>query len=182
MIEFICFLIFVGIIVFFWGIGEENEQNTLEKPKEQKPQPLPTKDSITFEIESPPTSKGGDKKQSQENKTTESLNNNVPIVPQGNYLDELLTSDLDIKNNLFAQKLRLKQGGNVTEKNRSAGVYAILCEINNRVYIGSSVNLYARMKQHLGELRQKNHHSYRLQEDFDKFGENNFTFWVLEEE
>ncbi len=168
MIEFICFLIFIGILVVFWGISQEQEKPPkLENKKTQnKKTQEEKKHAITFEIQDA-------KKTFEQTETERSI--------QKKYIDELIAQDFDIKGDIFAQILRIKQGGQITQRNKRAGVYAIFSNINNRVYIGSSNNLYVRMKQHLFELRHKKHHSYRLQEDFDKFGEENFTFWVLEE-
>lgn len=47
-------------------------------------------------------------------------------------------------------------------------------------YIGSSVNLRARKRQHFGDLRRGKHKNVRLQRIHDKYGEANLVFEVIE--
>lgn len=65
-------------------------------------------------------------------------------------------------------------------KNKS-GVYKIRNIVNNKFYIGSALDLRDRYKGHLTLLRSEkvNHHSSKLQEDFNKFGEDNFVFEII---
>ena len=51
-----------------------------------------------------------------------------------------------------------------------AGIYIIRTTINSKVYIGSSINLYNRIKDHLKELRRNNHRNQLLQNHFNKYG------------
>lgn len=51
---------------------------------------------------------------------------------------------------------------------------------NCKLYIGSSVNLSARFRKHISELRRRKHHNQYLQNSFNKYGEENFVFVVLE--
>ena len=64
-------------------------------------------------------------------------------------------------------------------ESKKKGIYVIHCVSDNRLYIGSSVNMLARKSQHITSLRNKKHHSYLMQEAFDELGENNFKFYVL---
>jgi len=59
------------------------------------------------------------------------------------------------------------------------GIYCIKNIINNKIYIGSSINIENRFKQHLSDLRNNNHHNSHLQFSYNKHGENNFVFYVL---
>jgi len=61
-----------------------------------------------------------------------------------------------------------------------AGVYKISNFLNKRCYIGSSINLKARLAEHKNDLRKGNHHSLFMQRDFDACGEAFFDFDVLE--
>ena len=61
------------------------------------------------------------------------------------------------------------------------GIYKIINIKNNKVYIGSSENIDQRIKQHIRELKNNKHHSYKLQIDWNKFGEDNFISELLEE-
>jgi len=53
------------------------------------------------------------------------------------------------------------------------GVYAI--EIGGRIYIGSSVDISIRWKQHIRSLANGTHHSVKLQRSFNKHGNPEFT-------
>lgn len=59
-------------------------------------------------------------------------------------------------------------------------IYAIINKLNNKKYIGSAVNLHRRKNIHLHQLRHKIHHSILLQRAWNKHGEKNFEFVVLE--
>lgn len=61
-----------------------------------------------------------------------------------------------------------------------SGVYKILCKTNNKFYIGSSKNLDKRWLVHLYNLRKNKHINVYLQRSFNKYGEDSFTFEVLE--
>jgi hypothetical protein len=61
------------------------------------------------------------------------------------------------------------------------GIYCIVNTVNNKKYIGRSKNIYNRIKIHLDELKNKSHHNYKLQEDYNTYGENAFKFLLLEE-
>ncbi|AKA70158.1 NUMOD3 domain-containing DNA-binding protein [Clostridium scatologenes] len=70
------------------------------------------------------------------------------------------------------------------KKNMTNGVYAwIVSEEENELvrYVGSGKNIdYSRKSNHLANLRQNKHKCKELQELFNKYGEENFTFKVLE--
>lgn len=59
---------------------------------------------------------------------------------------------------------------------RTCGVYAITCTANNQVYIGSSVNIFTRMRNHKSDLTAGRHYNSKMQRAFDKYGENSFEF------
>lgn len=60
------------------------------------------------------------------------------------------------------------------------GIYRILNTINNKFYIGSSVNLRKRLYEHRRLLRLGKHENYHLQNAFTKYGEENFKFEIIE--
>lgn len=60
------------------------------------------------------------------------------------------------------------------------GIYKILNIINNKIYIGSAVNLYKRMHNHIYQLNNQKHHNKHLQRSWNKYGEENFKFYVVE--
>lgn len=63
---------------------------------------------------------------------------------------------------------------------RNIGIYRIKNKINGKVYIGSSINLRKRKREHFNCLRLGIHHSRHLQRSFDKYKEENFDFEVVE--
>lgn len=60
-------------------------------------------------------------------------------------------------------------------------IYQIRNLINNKVYIGQTVNEIRRKSNHLFLLRSNQHHSIKLQNAYNKYGEENFVFEILEE-
>lgn len=62
-----------------------------------------------------------------------------------------------------------------------SGIYLIKNLQNNKVYVGSAVNVSRRWKEHKKDLVKRKHHSCLLQRAWDKYGEQNFKFEILEE-
>jgi group I intron endonuclease len=62
----------------------------------------------------------------------------------------------------------------------NSGIYQIRNIINNKVYVGSAVNLNDRKSCHFSMLRSITHFNKYLQNSFNKNGENNFVFEVIE--
>lgn len=65
-------------------------------------------------------------------------------------------------------------------KEKISGIYEIRNIINNKVYIGSSKDVYERWKKHKNDLKNHNHHSEHLQHAWNKYGEKNFKFSIIE--
>lgn len=61
-----------------------------------------------------------------------------------------------------------------------SGIYAIRNVVNGKVYVGSAVNLRIRWKNHRNGLIKQTHHNRHLQGAFNKYGESNLQFIVLE--
>jgi group I intron endonuclease len=61
-----------------------------------------------------------------------------------------------------------------------SGIYAIRNTINNKVYVGQSVNIKKRIQQHFSELIDGHHHCFHLQSAFNKYGANSFENKILE--
>jgi group I intron endonuclease len=62
-----------------------------------------------------------------------------------------------------------------------SGIYCIKNIINNKMYIGSSVNMAKRFRYHIWRLKNNKHHSFLLQNAWNKYGQNSFVFEVLQE-
>jgi len=61
-----------------------------------------------------------------------------------------------------------------------SGIYCIRNGINNKIYVGSAINFKQRKHDHFKLLRNKSHFNYHLQKSFNKHGEFNFIFEILE--
>lgn len=61
----------------------------------------------------------------------------------------------------------------------TAGVYEIRNTLNNKVYVGSSVNVKRRLAAHRQHLRRGEHATAHLQASWDKYGEDAFAFKQL---
>jgi group I intron endonuclease len=59
-------------------------------------------------------------------------------------------------------------------------IYSITNKNNGKKYVGSAMNYNVRRVRHLSELRRQRHHSSKLQNSFNKHGENVFEFGILE--
>ena len=60
-------------------------------------------------------------------------------------------------------------------------IYQIRNKVNNKIYIGSTINLERRWESHIYQLKNNIHHSIKLQKAWDKYGEDNFEFSIIEE-
>jgi group I intron endonuclease len=63
---------------------------------------------------------------------------------------------------------------------QSPCVYVITCLVNDKVYIGSSAEPSKRWSTHRSLLRKNKHHSVHLQNAWNAYGENAFTFSIIE--
>ena len=63
-------------------------------------------------------------------------------------------------------------------------IYMIINKINNKIYVGQTINKNGykkRWNQHKNELRKNSHHNIFLQNSWNKYGEENFEFILLHE-
>lgn len=65
-------------------------------------------------------------------------------------------------------------------KKRTAGIYQILCLVNNKIYVGSSKDIGHRFSMHRYDLRHNRHSNSYLQRCWNKYGEESFQFTILE--
>lgn len=66
------------------------------------------------------------------------------------------------------------------EWSNNPGVYIIENNLNNRFYIGSANNIKRRWKEHKSDLRSNKHKNIFLQNDWNKCGEQAYSFSVIE--
>lgn len=63
------------------------------------------------------------------------------------------------------------------------GIYKIINNINNKVYIGQSINIEKRIKEHFWKANNSNDRSFNsiLHQAIRKYGSENFTYEVIAE-
>ena len=64
---------------------------------------------------------------------------------------------------------------------KTCGVYKITNLVNGKIYVGSSKDIGQRWNQHKEYLNKNIHGNTHLQRAWDKYGENNFKFEIIEE-
>lgn len=67
-----------------------------------------------------------------------------------------------------------------TDLRKKTGIYKILNTHTQEFYIGSSITLYYRLKQHYKKLITQCHVNFKLQNSWNVYGEKNFKIEILE--
>lgn len=62
----------------------------------------------------------------------------------------------------------------------NCGIYTITCTETGKVYVGSSINIIKRKNRHFSDLKHNRHYNRYLQNAWNKYGEDNFIFEILE--
>jgi len=62
-----------------------------------------------------------------------------------------------------------------------SGIYTITNLVNNKIYVGYAKNMTRRKDWHYCSLRSDSHANIHLQSAYNKYGEENFVFEILEE-
>jgi group I intron endonuclease len=65
-------------------------------------------------------------------------------------------------------------------ENKICCVYKISNVITGRMYVGGTNHYSLRKRQHLHELRSRCHYSKSMQDEFNRYGERQFVFSILE--
>ena len=60
-------------------------------------------------------------------------------------------------------------------------IYKITNIVDKKIYIGQTINYSKRKNSHISHLKNNKHHNEHLQNAWNKYGEENFTFEVVEE-
>lgn len=66
------------------------------------------------------------------------------------------------------------------ENIKMSGIYKITNKTNGMMYIGSSINISNRVREHINLARAGKHGNPHFQKSWNKYGEDNFTFEVVE--
>lgn len=61
-----------------------------------------------------------------------------------------------------------------------SGIYKIINTIDSKCYIGSSKNIKDRWRRHKKDLKNNCHHSIILQRSYNKYGDTNFSYEIIE--
>jgi group I intron endonuclease len=59
-------------------------------------------------------------------------------------------------------------------------IYKIINKVNRKFYIGSTLDIKDRWREHKKDLREDKHHSIHLQRAWNKYGEDNFEIQIIE--
>jgi group I intron endonuclease len=69
---------------------------------------------------------------------------------------------------------------NTSDLTLLSGIYQIINTTNNKIYVGSSINVKQRFNDHKKLLRHNKHPNNHLQSSWVKYGETNFNFKIIE--
>ena len=61
-----------------------------------------------------------------------------------------------------------------------SGIYGIKNLINNKIYVGQASDIFWRWTHHKSDLKGNRHHNTHLQNSWNKYGEENFEFYIIE--
>jgi len=63
----------------------------------------------------------------------------------------------------------------------TSGIYKIVNKVNDKLYVGSAINIKKRWRLHKFHLNKVNHENHYLQNAWNKYKEENFQFVIIEE-
>lgn len=69
---------------------------------------------------------------------------------------------------------------NIYDNKKKSGIYYIKNKVNNKIYIGQTKDIDGRRKEHKRDLKANRHVNWHLQKAFEKYGDSNFEFGILE--
>ena len=62
---------------------------------------------------------------------------------------------------------------------RLPGIYKLINIVNNKIYIGSSINLHNRIKRHLHDFKYQCHPNIKLLRAYNKYGIDIFNIEII---
>lgn len=68
----------------------------------------------------------------------------------------------------------------LNKKEIFTGVYSITNKVNNKKYIGQSLDIKHRWRHHINELKKNKHANSHLQNAWNKYGEEKFNFEIIQ--
>lgn len=68
-----------------------------------------------------------------------------------------------------------------TKVKNGKGIYVIKCLRNQKVYVGKSLDMHVRINKHIRTLNANDHHNIKLQNAFNKYGNESFIAYTVEE-
>mgnify|MGYP000355475291 CR=1 FL=1 len=63
---------------------------------------------------------------------------------------------------------------------KNCGIYLIRNRISEKFYVGSSIDIDRRWTRHIDDLNKNKHHSVKLQNSWNKYGKDNFDFFIIQ--
>lgn len=63
---------------------------------------------------------------------------------------------------------------------KKTGIYKIVNTLNDKVYVGSAIDIETRWRRHKKMLVECSHHSKKLQNSYNKHGIDNFSYEIIE--
>jgi len=78
------------------------------------------------------------------------------------------------------EKIRKRRRCLFVAREKICGIYKITNNINDRIYVGSSFDIKERWHRHKTDLRTNKHGNNYLQNSWNKYGECNFIFSMIE--
>lgn len=67
------------------------------------------------------------------------------------------------------------------KRKETCGIYSITNTVNNKIYIGQSMKIENRIKNHFDSLKTGKHKNERLQADFNEYGATTFKTEIIKE-
>jgi hypothetical protein len=70
---------------------------------------------------------------------------------------------------------------NYQQSSRTMGIFLIRNNLNDRVFVGSGLDLHGIINRHKFDLTKGSHRNKQLQLDWNELGSNNFAFEIVDE-